>query len=87
MPWGGDEFVVCFKNIEEDHLIRIAEKYRADISAYVFEEKPNFHITISVGAVLIPVDNSFNFNHVLELADSANRRAKNKGKDTVSLAK
>ena len=85
--WGGDEFVVCFKNIEEDHLIRIAEKYRADISAYVFEEKPNFHITISVGAVLIPVDNSFNFNHVLELADSANRRAKNKGKDTVSLAK
>ena len=83
--WGGDEFVICFKNIDEDLLVRIGEKYRAAVSAVSFEEKPHFHITISVGAVLIPVDDSFNFNHVLELADSANRRAKNKGKDNVTL--
>ena len=85
--WGGDEFVVCFKNITEDRLIRIAEKYRANIAAYEFEDKPNFHITISIGAVVIPVDDSFNFNHVLELADSANRKAKINGKDNVLLAK
>lgn len=85
--WGGDEFVVCFRNIEEDRLLRIGEKYRASISAYSFEEKPNFHITVSIGATVMPVDKTFNFNHVLELADSANRRAKNKGKDNVSLSK
>ena len=85
--WGGDEFVVCFKNIEEDLLLRIGEKYRATISAYSFEEKPNFHITVSIGAIVMPVDRSFNFNHVLELADGANRRAKTRGKDNVSLAK
>jgi len=83
--WGGDEFVICFKNIDEDLLVRIGEKYRAAVSAVSFEEKPHFHITISVGAVLMPVDDTFNFNHVLELADSANRRAKNKGKDNVTL--
>ena len=83
--WGGDEFVICFKNIDEDLLVRIGEKYRAAVSAVSFEEKPHFHITISVGAVLMPVDDAFNFNHVLELADSANRRAKNKGKDNVTL--
>ena len=83
--WGGDEFVICFKNIDEDLLVRIGEKYRAAVSAVSFEEKPHFHITISVGAVLMPVDDNFNFNHVLELADSANRRAKNKGKDNVTL--
>ena len=83
--WGGDEFVICFKNIDEDLLVRIGEKYRAAVSAVSFSEKPHFHITISVGAVLIPVDDTFNFNHVLELADSANRRAKNKGKDNVTL--
>ena len=83
--WGGDEFVVCFKNIDEDLLVRIGEKYRAAVSAVSFSEKPHFHITISVGAVVMPVDDSFNFNHVLELADSANRRAKNKGKDNVTL--
>ena len=82
--WGGDEFVVCFKNIEEDLLLRIGEKYRAAVSAQTFEENPHFHITISVGAVVMPVDDSFNFNHVLELADSANRKAKNKGKNNVS---
>ena len=85
--WGGDEFVICFKNIDEDLLTRVAEKYRANVSAYIFEERPSFHITISIGAVVIPVDNSFNFNHVLELADSANRKAKQKGKNIVSLAK
>ena len=82
--WGGDEFVVCFKNIEENLLLRIGEKYRAAVSAQTFEENPHFNITISVGAVVMPVDDSFNFNHVLELADSANRKAKNKGKNNVS---
>ena len=85
--WGGDEFVVCFTNISEDLLLRIGEKYRATISAYTFKDVPKFHITVSVGAVVIPVDETFNFDHVLELADSANRDAKNKGKDNVSLAK
>ena len=85
--WGGDEFVVCFTNIAEDFLIRIGEKYRATISAYQFDDMPNFHITISVGAVVLPVDETFNFDHVLDLADAANRTAKAKGKDNVSLAK
>ena len=84
--WGGDEYVICFKNIEEEHLVRIGEKYRAIISACVFEEQPDFHITVSIGAVILPIDESFNFNHVLDLADKANRTAKNKGKDNVSLA-
>lgn len=85
--WGGDEFVVCFTNIEEDLLIRLGEKFRTIISAYTFDEFPDFHITVSVGAVAIPVDDSFNFNHVLELADIANREAKDKGKDNVSVAR
>ena len=84
--WGGDEYVICFKNIEEEHLMRVGEKYRAIISACSFEEQPDFHITVSIGAVILPIDESFNFNHVLDLADKANRTAKNKGKDNVSLA-
>ena len=85
--WGGDEYVVCFKNISEEKLMTIGEKYRADISACTFKDYPKFHITVSVGAVVLPVDETFNFDHVLDLADFANRTAKNKGKDNVSLAK
>ena len=84
--WGGDEFVVCAVNIQEDLLVRIGEKFRAAVSACTFKDFPDFHITVSVGAVVIPVDEKFNFDHVLDLADYANRTAKKKGKDNVSLA-
>ena len=84
--WGGDEYVVCFNDIDDDKLMRIGEKYRTCISAAAFEEHPKFHITVSIGAVILPIDESFNFNHVLDLADKANRTAKKKGKDNVSLA-
>ena len=85
--WGGDEYVVCFANISEDVLMRIGEKYRAEIAACRFKDYPKFHITVSVGAVVLPVDESFNFDHVLDLADFANRTAKNNGKDNVALSK
>ncbi|MBQ6730803.1 MAG: GGDEF domain-containing protein [Bacilli bacterium] len=85
--WGGDEYVVCFKNTSEDILMRIGEKYRASVSACTFKDYPKFHITVSVGVCVIPVDESFNFDHVLDLADFANRTAKSKGKDNVSAAR
>ena len=85
--WGGDEYVVCFTNTSEELLMRIGEKYRAAVSACNFKDYPDFHITVSVGVCVIPVDENFNFDHVLDLADFANRTAKNKGKDTVALAK
>ena len=85
--WGGDEFVVCAINMSEDLLVRIGEKFRAEVSACTFKDYPDFHITVSVGAVVIPVDETFNFDHVLDLADYANRTAKKKGKDNVSLEK
>ena len=85
--WGGDEYVVCFTNTSEELLMRIGEKYRAAVSACNFKDYPDFHITVSVGVCVIPVDENFNFDHVLDLADFANRTAKNKGKDNVSLAR
>ena len=85
--WGGDEFVVCMTDVKEDKLLEIGEKYRAAVSACTFKDYPKFHITVSVGAVVLPVDETFNFDHVLDLADYANRMAKNNGKDNVSLAK
>ena len=84
--WGGDEYVICFKNINESLLVRIGEKYRTAISACTFESNKDFHITVSIGAVILPIDENFNFNHVLDLADKANREAKNKGKNNVSMS-
>ena len=85
--WGGDEYVVCMTNVSEEYLMRIGEKYRASVSACTFKDYPEFHITVSVGVCVIPVDENFNFDHVLDLADYANRTAKSKGKDNVSAAR
>ena len=85
--WGGDEFVICMTDVKEEKLLEIGEKIRASVSACTFKDYPKFHITVSVGAVVLPVDETFNFDHVLDLADYANRMAKNNGKDNVSLAK
>jgi len=85
--WGGDEFVVCMADVKEEKLLEVGEKFRAAVSACVFKDYPKFHITVSVGAVVLPVDETFNFDHVLDLADYANRMAKSKGKNNVSLAK
>ncbi len=85
--WGGDEFVVCMTDVKEEKLMEMGEKIRASVSACTFKDYPKFHITVSVGAVVLPVDETFNFDHVLDLADYANRMAKSNGKDNVSLAK
>ena len=85
--WGGDEYVVCMTNVSEDYLMRLGEKFRAAVSACTFKDYPKFHITVSVGVCVIPVDENFNFDHVLDLADFANRTAKSKGKDNVSAAR
>ena len=85
--WGGDEYVVCLRDVSEQHLLELGEKYRHAISECKFKDYPKFHITVSVGAVVLPVDETFNFDHVLDLADFANRTAKNNGKDNVTLAK
>ena len=85
--WGGDEYVVCLTNVDEDYLIRIGEKFRAAVSACKFKDYPDFHITVSVGVCVLPVDETFNFDHVLDIADYANRTAKSRGKDNVSVAR
>ena len=85
--WGGDEYVVCLRDVSEERLLELGEKYRKAISECKFKDYPKFNITFSVGAVVLPVDETFNFDHVLDLADFANRTAKNNGKDNVTLAK
>ena len=83
--WGGDEFVVCFNGVEKEELMKIADEYRVKIAKEAFEEHPDFHITISVGVTLLEVDETFNFNKVLEMTDVEMRHAKEQGKNKISF--
>ena len=85
--WGGDEFVACFNGTSEQELTNLAESFRVAVNKQTFEEHPDFHITISIGVSLLEVDESFNFNKVLEMTDVEMRHAKEKGKNAVSFKK
>lgn len=47
--FGGDEFVMVFRNISKDAFAMRLEELRKAVSEIVFEEFPDMHLTISVG--------------------------------------
>lgn len=47
--FGGDEFVLVFRNIPKDIFAMRLEKIRKAVSEIVFEEFPDMHMSISVG--------------------------------------
>ena len=49
--YGGDEFVIVFRNIPKDIFILKLEKIRKAISELVIEKYPTMHITVSMGGV------------------------------------
>ena len=47
--FGGDEFVLVFRNIPKEIFAMRLEKIRKAVSEIVFEEFPNMHLSISIG--------------------------------------
>ncbi len=85
--WGGEEFVVLAPETSEQQATELAERLRAEVSAYPFlgrETQPNGLITISVGVATLQSDGS----HVslVERADAAVYQAKAAGRNTVCVA-
>ena len=49
--YGGDEFVIVFRNIPKDVFALKLEKIRMAISEIVVEKYPSMHITVSMGGI------------------------------------
>lgn len=47
--FGGDEFVVVFRNVPKDIFAVHLEKIRKTVSELTFEEFPDMHLTLSIG--------------------------------------
>ncbi|HHT66753.1 MAG TPA: diguanylate cyclase [Erysipelotrichaceae bacterium] len=78
--WGGDEFVVCFENVSKKQLRNYADYYSRAVEELTFSENPEFRTSISLGMNIIKVDESFNLDSVLDVADNEMRAEKRKTK-------
>ncbi|MFL9811951.1 GGDEF domain-containing protein [Stutzerimonas sp. VN223-3] len=83
--WGGEEFVIMFKETDLATALALAEKIRAATEAATFDfEGTPLRATVSIGAAQLPPDG--NLESLLDDADRALYRAKNGGRNRVCSA-
>jgi diguanylate cyclase (GGDEF)-like protein/PAS domain S-box-containing protein len=77
--WGGDEFVVALSTPDVQHTARqVAEAMLKELSAPVFAEEHELHLSGSIGISLYPTD-GLDVQTLLRAADTAMYHAKDKG--------
>lgn len=83
--WGGEEFVMMFKDTDLATAAVLAERVRAATEAEPFEYEGNrLAVTVSIGAARLPSHGGL--QEVLRDADEALYRAKNSGRNRICLA-
>lgn len=85
MRAGGDEFVVLFKDISNEELIRKASELLQMIRRQIFPEK-DYCMTCSIGVCFVPENSlGYSYNQIFEDADWALYRAKEGGRDRYAF--
>ncbi len=83
--YGGDEFIAYLGNTSKDEAVKIAEKICEAVRGHVFtRENVTVRVSISVGVATFPEDGKV-LDTLVRAADEALYRAKDKGRDTVSV--
>ncbi len=81
--YGGEEFVVILPNTPLEHAFPIVERLRSAVRDHRFsgiETQPTGRLTVSVGLAQLD-ENSLEETTLIEVADVALYRAKNRGRD------
>lgn len=83
--FGGDEFVVFLKNIDQiESLEQEVEAFREDFSTLGFGKKENVHNTVSIG-IAYNQDVNASYKTMFSCADEALLKAKEYGKNRVTF--
>lgn len=85
---GGDEFGVLLQGLTEPSIItRITDQLRTWVGMIHLEDAPDFRVTLSIGAKISrSQDRSRSFRDIYSQADMALYRAKNAGKDRITIS-
>jgi diguanylate cyclase (GGDEF)-like protein/PAS domain S-box-containing protein len=84
--WGGEEFLVLLPGLDEEIVLKVAEKLRHYIEStpVILSEGQSISLTASVGVAVYPTHGSER-GHLINKADIAMYRAKNNGRNRVEL--
>lgn len=81
--WGGEEFIGIIRNVEQEELERIGERFRMLVEgSYIMHEGTRLSVTISIGATLFR--DSDNAKALLKRADSLLYESKAAGRNRLT---
>jgi diguanylate cyclase (GGDEF)-like protein len=86
--YAGDEFAVILPHMEENNVLRVAERLRTKVRMHNFKDRrsqKDIHLTISLGVVGFPKD-AATATELIDIADKALYMSKEKGRDRISSA-
>jgi diguanylate cyclase (GGDEF)-like protein len=86
--YGGEEFTVILPDTSSTEALIVAEKLRAVIDAYIFEDSQiDYHVTASFGvSTARPVtDDNFSKSNFISESDAALYKAKEDGRNRIAL--
>lgn len=83
--FGGDEFVIFFKDITKEELIKRIENIIENVKALDVENQTNIHITLSMGVAFYDEEPSHKYKDLLESADKKLYISKSKGKNQYTI--
>lgn len=84
--FGGDEFAVLLPGVNETEALAIADRARMSVSGSTDSNEDSLiQIPVRVSMGIAQLDSQGSFESLLRAADAALYRAKNAGRDTVSI--
>jgi len=82
--WGGDEFIGILRNIDQEGLFEIANRFKILISnSFIMVEDQRLSVTVSIGATLITSGDSR--DTVMERSDALMYQSKQQGRDRLTI--
>ena len=85
--YGGEEFLILFRNTDSQNAYELAEKIRAGIEQkQLIYQKHNIKVTISIGVAAIDT-NMKSSNDWIQHADTAMYLSKQKGRNQTTIYK
>uniref|UniRef100_A0A7C3N730 GGDEF domain-containing protein n=1 Tax=candidate division WOR-3 bacterium TaxID=2052148 RepID=A0A7C3N730_UNCW3 len=82
--YGGDEFILLLKDIDENYITFVLERFKSKIENFNFNPETSkvSHLTISIGVSFFPKDGD-NLETLIDKSDKALYTAKNLGKNNL----
>lgn len=74
--YGGDDFLIVFRNIEEIHFVERLKDVQSIVHAYANDDFPNLHISVSIGACF---EEAATASALLPISEDALEQAKARG--------